>query len=271
MKTQVIVLISTAGLLAGCNHWNESDSSRTSNTSGTYSSDSRPGFESNQLPGETYRPGDSTGSGNNSTYRSTQDRMKRNTPDTSRGTTAESNRRDSVYGTNEPSKPATMDSGAVTDGSSDSRILSFLHAKDHEEVELGQLAQTKGGTQAVRDYGQMLERDHRDHDSKVMALAQKAGIDLNNPAPRDKNETDKSDSPDPKARLRDLSGADFDHTFADMMQKAHHKVIDKVEAARATVKDPAVKDLLEQTLPTLRMHESEAAKLRDAAPPRSEQ
>lgn len=60
----------------------------------------------------------------------------------------------------------------------DARILSILHAKNLEEVELGRLAQNKGASAEVRAYGQMLIQDHGQNDDEVQRLAQAHDVKL---------------------------------------------------------------------------------------------
>lgn len=47
---------------------------------------------------------------------------------------------------------------------------------DNGEVEIGQLAQSQGQSQAVKDFGKQLVGDHGAHKEELASLAQTAGI-----------------------------------------------------------------------------------------------
>lgn len=63
----------------------------------------------------------------------------------------------------------------------DRSVLSMLHAKNQEEVQIGRLAQSKGTTEQVRGYGADLVRDHSRNDAKLMSLARDLNITLSSP------------------------------------------------------------------------------------------
>src|SRR5688572_21132428 len=57
-------------------------------------------------------------------------------------------------------------------------VLNKLHLSNQEEMVMGQQAKELGQSQAVKDYGATLERDHTAADEKVMSLARKKNIEL---------------------------------------------------------------------------------------------
>jgi putative membrane protein len=149
--------------------------------------------------------------------------------------------------------------------SADARILSILHAKNEEEVAVGNLAMERGASEDVRRFADMLVRHHSDNDAKVMQTAQTARITLIDPAnmkdvlAREKGMT--TPAPDPLNELRGLNGAAFDRAFARKMLDGHRELIQIVENARPTVQNDQVRQLLDETLPRLREHERTAADL----------
>lgn len=187
---------------------------------------------------------------------------------------------DSVY----PAQPSQnpSNSAAASATSPEARILSILNAKDQEEIRIGRLAQERGSTEDVRNYGARLVKDHQEHVIKVASTASCAGVTLMDEGQtkqmqmtqREKGErtadradaersgTDRGDkATDPIAGLRSLSGVEFDRAFAMKMHEGHKKVIEKVENAQREVQDRGVKELLEKTLVTLREHERIASRL----------
>lgn len=147
----------------------------------------------------------------------------------------------------------------------DLRILSILHAKNEEEIRLGQLAIDHGASDAVKQYGQMLVRDHSASDTRVHAVAAQAGLALLDPAQvkemlaREKGQASPpAPVPDPLAELRALSSSAFDQRFMDLMSTGHREAITLVETALPSVTREDVRALLTETLPVL-LHHAEMA------------
>lgn len=132
--------------------------------------------------------------------------------------------------------------------SADARILSLLHAKNQEEIAIGKLAQERGMSDAVKSYGRMLVDDHTASDERVRAAASAANVSLTEPPA----------SPAAVSDLRALSGDAFDHAFAEKMRAGHAELIKAVEDAQGNVRDSNVRQLLADTLPTLRKHQEHA-------------
>jgi putative membrane protein len=148
------------------------------------------------------------------------------------------------------STTTTVASGPAT--TPDSKALAFLHHKNNEEIQAGMLASQKGSSPAVREYGEMLARDHRAADDKVSASAKAQGVlVMSNEKPHE----------DPLAKLRTLEGSDFDKAFAKEMISGHEKVISKLEKMRAEVTNSSTRQLIDDTLPTLRTHLEKARQL----------
>lgn len=116
---------------------------------------------------------------------------------------------------------------------------------DTAEVAIGQLAASKGSTQAVKDFGSMLVTDHGAHKQKLIDLANSAGI----PVPTEPAEAGHANL----VKLQGLSGTEFDKTFAQMLVESHEKGIAKNEQ-QAKSGDPQTAKLAQETLPTLRKH-----------------
>jgi putative membrane protein len=151
-------------------------------------------------------------------------------------------------------KPAAMNE--------DAQVVAKLHHVNQMEITAGKLAQDQGQMKSVRDFGARLVRDHQAADKKLMAYADKNGIDANAMPPAgDDQEAKDQEHMD---RLRNLSGAAFDHEFAMVMHDGHAKTIEMVTTARGAVTDPALRTMLGQLLPTLQKHDQTAQGLLSA-------
>lgn len=139
--------------------------------------------------------------------------------------------------------PVATDTAAATPAAA---FLTDAMKGDNSEVKVGKLAQDKGASQGVKDFGKMLADDHGKHKDQVAQVA----MALNVPS---------TDETKPEAdalygKLQGLSGADFDKAFIAGMIDDHQKDIDKYQQ-EADSGDPApVTDLAKQTLPTLKKH-----------------
>jgi len=54
-------------------------------------------------------------------------------------------------------------------------VLTDLH-RHQEEIHMGKMAEEKGATADMREYGKTLRKDHASSDQKVMELAVKEGL-----------------------------------------------------------------------------------------------
>jgi putative membrane protein len=116
---------------------------------------------------------------------------------------------------------------------------------DIAEVKMGELAQEKGQSEGIREFGQMLVEDHSSAMKKTAELAKE--LNVIPPAQPTAEQTEKHDA------LARLSGAEFDRQFAAEMVKGHQEEIAKYEK-QAQSGDSEVSKLAEELLPTLREH-----------------
>jgi putative membrane protein len=154
-------------------------------------------------------------------------------------------------------RPSDMPVTSASDSdrvSEDAQIVAKLHHTNQMEIDAGKLAQDQGQSKKVRDFGARLVKDHQAADKKVMAYADKKGIDANAMPPAGTD--DEAKDQEKMDHLRNLKGAAFDREFATMMAEGHQKAIDLVQGATGRVNDPALRTMLTQLLPTLQKHHS---------------
>lgn len=122
---------------------------------------------------------------------------------------------------------------------------------DIAEVDVGKLAQEKGQSDAVKQYGAMLVKDHGAHKAKADEVAKQLGVEPPTGSSLGSKTT--------YAKLKLLSGESFDKSFAKSMVKDHQEDI-KEYKKEASKKDPAGQ-LAKETLPTLQHHLQAAQQL----------
>ncbi len=107
----------------------------------------------------------------------------------------------------------------------DSKFLSEVLLIDLAEIRMGQLAQQRGSTEGVRNYGAKLQADHTRALEKTTALAKPLGV----PIPSEPS----AEALEHYAALEKLSGPAFDSAFAGHMVMGHEKAIEKFHGADA--------------------------------------
>jgi putative membrane protein len=114
------------------------------------------------------------------------------------------------------------------------------------EVKVGELAQQRGQSKEVREYGEMLSKDHSKSLQKSNDLAKKMGVAA--PTEPTAQQQQKYEA------LSKLSGTEFDTTFLSQMVRDHQEEIAKFSSQAQSGSKPEVSTFAQETLPTLRMH-----------------
>jgi putative membrane protein len=153
--------------------------------------------------------------------------------------------------------PSTSKSGGPTPATGNANAKSSLDAGERKfvetaahdgmaEVMMGQLAQQKGQSQAVKDFGSRMVTDHGKANDELKTLAASKGITL--PA-----STDKSHMKDHE-KMSKLSGDKFDKEYCEHMTKEHKKDVKEFEKQAKNAKDADVRAFAAKTLPVLQEH-----------------
>jgi putative membrane protein len=127
---------------------------------------------------------------------------------------------------------------------------------DNSEITLGQLAVSKAATPALRSFGQTLVADHTLARTEAEAVAKELGVSP--PAAMT------AEAEQELAKLKGMSGSDFDKEFASYMVKDHETDISKFKTEASAGKGPA-SELAQRQLPTLEKHLHMAQTLQSAA------
>ena len=114
------------------------------------------------------------------------------------------------------------------------------------EVEAGQLAQDKGTSQQVKDFGAMMVKDHSAANEKLKSLAASKNITL--PASPSVGQMAS------KTKLNVLSGDTFDKSYVKGQISAHRQTIALFRKEIGSGEDADAKAFATATLPTVRSH-----------------
>lgn len=115
------------------------------------------------------------------------------------------------------------------------------------EVELGRLAQEKGMSSDVKEFGAMMVKDHSQANEELKTIAATQNITLPTTLGEDEQKH--------VNEMAKLTGAEFDKKYVSMMVDDHKEDIDLFKKAAEDEKtNPAVKSFAAKTLPTLQKH-----------------
>lgn len=142
----------------------------------------------------------------------------------------------------------------------DPTIVAIFDAANTYDMETGSLAVSKGHSKAVRDFGAMLVRDHRNVRQQGRDLAKSLKV----------TPTPPRDFPLAKAHaaamrsLRGLKGRAFDRAFLKHEVDFHNAVIDDVtHTLLPAIQNAQVKDLVTKVAPAFAAHRDRAQSLLD--------
>jgi len=128
----------------------------------------------------------------------------------------------------------------------DAKFLVSAAEINLEEIQLGQLAQSRGTTSQVKELGKMMETEHTKALADLQALAAKKQVTL--PASITDNGMDSN------KKLMEAKASNFDKEFADMMVSGHKDAISTFEKASTDAQDTEIRNWAASMLPALRLH-----------------
>jgi putative membrane protein len=152
------------------------------------------------------------------------------------------------------SVPAFGQKATAKSNTTDQQFVGFAAQTDMVEANLGQMAQTNGSAQDVKDFGQTLTTDHTSDYQQLKAAASQPSLEVASSIDAEHNKA----MIDPFAKL---TGAAFDKKFAADMVAGHTKAIALYKKEAAQTQNPALKSYAEAALPVLQKHLDGAKKL----------
>jgi putative membrane protein len=133
----------------------------------------------------------------------------------------------------------------------DATIVAIFDAANTWDIETGALAEKKGTTKEIRDFGAMLVHDHTMVRQQGRDLAKKLGV---HPTPP-KDFAMAKDHVAAMKTLRAASGKDFDRAFLQNEVAFHKAVIDAVTGTLLpAIQNQELKDLVTRVAPAFQAH-----------------
>ena len=149
--------------------------------------------------------------------------------------------------------PNVMATEKDTLNATDVSFVKHASASGMAEVKVAGLGVKKAGRADVKEFAEMLVKDHTMANEELKKLASTKGVELSAViAPK---------HADTFQKLEKVSGTEFDKEFLADQVSDHKKCVSNFEAASKDSKDTEVKIFADKMLPTLRAHLATAKEL----------
>ena len=165
--------------------------------------------------------------------------------------------------TNKASTPDTAaqpNSGATSASSSsspssnpDQEFVTKAAQGNAAEVALGKIVATKSKDPDVKQFAQMMVKDHTTALNQLQELAQSKNLNFNDDLPDDAKSL--------QQKLSSDTGKQLDKDYMDGMVEDHQKDVQEFTDKSQNAKDPDVKQWASKTLPTLQKHLEKAQQI----------
>jgi putative membrane protein len=114
------------------------------------------------------------------------------------------------------------------------------------EVTLGQLAEQKGASPQIKQFGERMVTDHSQANQELQQIAQQENLSL----PKQLDSKDRAT----EQRLRGMNGTAFDSAYSQDMVADHKQDIADFRKEAQSGQDPALKGFAQKYLPVLEQH-----------------
>lgn len=159
----------------------------------------------------------------------------------------------------QPPEAATPDETKAMQGmKSEQRFMVEAYMGNLAEVAFGQLAQQRGQSKGVKDFGQKLIDDHAKANEAAGNYLDQQQVQRPIHVPEAALKT--------FTKLSEASDRDFDRLFAKELTKEHEMDVAKYQKWSKRAQSAEVKDYIDKTLPVLKEHHKMAKDLQKGAP-----
>jgi putative membrane protein len=153
-------------------------------------------------------------------------------------------------------KMSTEGTGTIAVDQSTADFMVKVADVGMTEVKLGKIAQEKATNKRIKEFGEMMVRDHTQAGDELKSLARRKNVTL--PDSVGSEHRNKIDD------LEKKNAKDFDNAYIDMMVNGHQSTVNDFEKASNNTKDADVKAWVDKTLPTLKKHLESAKAIQKA-------
>ena len=160
---------------------------------------------------------------------------------------------------NDANNTAARDSGAAvgTAGASADKDWIEDQLEDGQaEIQLAQLASERATNPQVKEFAQMMVKDHQMAADELKQAASAANVQVNPSIEPD------NDHKNLREDLSKMTGRDFDRKYMDAMVEEHQEAVNELEK-KADSDNTHVRGWASKTLPTVRQHLEHAKQIQE--------
>src|SRR5437763_8616452 len=141
----------------------------------------------------------------------------------------------------------------------DPQIALIAVTADNVDIDAGKLASTKATNPKVKEFAELMVKDHTSVNAQATALAKKLNV---TPEPSATSKSLKQGGETTMAKLKGMSGAAFDKAYVDNEVAYHEQVLGAVDKVLIpNTKNAELKSLLESARPVFASHLNHAKEL----------
>ena len=140
--------------------------------------------------------------------------------------------------------------GTVKLTSKEVAFVKEAGAGNAAEIKMGELALKNADSQDVKDFAQMMIKDHSQANDDLSAVARNHNIDFPPDAPEKEKELGK--------KMLDVKGAAFDKAYIKHAVADHEKDVAEYKEAKKEVKDKKLVEYVDKTIPVVEGHLKDA-------------
>lgn len=140
-----------------------------------------------------------------------------------------------------------------TNSNSDQTFLQDAIKGNRAEVTLGKMVTAKTKDPNVKQFAEMMVKDHTVALSQLQQLAQQKNVNVPEGLPDDAQQL--------QSKLQSDTGRQFDQDYMDGMVQDHQKDVQDFKDASQNAKDPDVKKIATKLTPTLEHHLQKAQQI----------
>jgi len=141
----------------------------------------------------------------------------------------------------------------------DPQIAMIAVTADNVDIDAGKLAQSKASNPKVKEFAELMVRDHTSVNEQATALAKRLNV---TPEESATSKSLKENGDKEMAKLKGMSGAAFDKAYVDNEVKYHEQVLGAVDKTLIpNAQNAELKSLLESARPIFASHLNHAKEL----------
>jgi putative membrane protein len=135
----------------------------------------------------------------------------------------------------------------------DREIAEKIDQANQAEIDEGHMAETKASNPDVKDFAEMLVKDHTSALDELRRLMRDNNAEV---TPQENAKPAEESS-----ELQTLQGAAFDRAFVDEQVTAHEKTLDDLRSFEGSAQNPDLKKYISNLIPTIQKHLDKAQEL----------